>query len=365
MSNPVTSEWPPPDERTGPPCGYSVCDRRLPAKTGRGPKFSYCPDRTWEGGRTCKEMAAAERAALEAAGTAGPLDVVARLLDRADAAGGPIAELHELYTEIRQALSTTVTEAMAATREANQKAGEANARAEAAERAARSAGESARQAENDRTEAIARATEADQRARTAQRDAEQQVGAAHRRVAEHERARGLAEGIAATAEQAARQETRRRESAETEVRALREELARVRVDADERARSLREQLDAARAGESDARTKAAELKGQLETAKVEHASLRRQVDDLTAEADAVRQTRDAADQRAAGLAAELESARQQRDEAQSAARQHADRAAHLEREVATATDRADTEARRLTELLARLGAPGAQAQADR
>src|SRR5690606_40843485 len=49
------------------------CGRPL-AYDGRGRPPEYCPDRRWADGKTCKQMAAAERAAERAAGLEMPLE---------------------------------------------------------------------------------------------------------------------------------------------------------------------------------------------------------------------------------------------------------------------------------------------------
>src|SRR5204863_9607507 len=51
-------------------CGFSHCRAPLPAPGPRGGRpFAYCPDRTWPGGKTCKQLAAAQDALTEALGT--------------------------------------------------------------------------------------------------------------------------------------------------------------------------------------------------------------------------------------------------------------------------------------------------------
>ena len=54
-------------------CGCSQCELVLPHRGGRGGKLRYCPDRRWEPGqKTCRQMAAVERAALRALGRPAP-----------------------------------------------------------------------------------------------------------------------------------------------------------------------------------------------------------------------------------------------------------------------------------------------------
>lgn len=84
-------------------CGYSQCGRVLPAQDRPGRKAEYCKDRRWEGGKDCRAMAAAERAAVKASGLDGPLaayrEVSGRLMPVLEAIqaqlGGPLDELVE------------------------------------------------------------------------------------------------------------------------------------------------------------------------------------------------------------------------------------------------------------------------------
>src|SRR6201999_2647005 len=52
-------------------CGFSRCRAPLPGPGPRGGRpFAYCPDRSWPGGKTCKQLAAAQEALAEALGEA-------------------------------------------------------------------------------------------------------------------------------------------------------------------------------------------------------------------------------------------------------------------------------------------------------
>src|SRR2546423_15694450 len=66
------------DERRG---GYSRGGEPL-EYDGQGRPPEYCRDRRWPGGRTCKQMAAAERAGERAAGLDAPLDTFRASTDR-------------------------------------------------------------------------------------------------------------------------------------------------------------------------------------------------------------------------------------------------------------------------------------------
>ncbi|MBT8224088.1 MAG: hypothetical protein HKP61_04640, partial [Dactylosporangium sp.] len=54
-------------------CGYSQCGQALDYD-GRGRPPEYCADRRWPDGRTCKQLAAAERAGERAVGLEVPLE---------------------------------------------------------------------------------------------------------------------------------------------------------------------------------------------------------------------------------------------------------------------------------------------------
>src|SRR5689334_7003380 len=76
-------------------CQYHQCRLVLPNKEGRGPKLRYCRDRRWDpDGKSCREMAAVDRATRRAAGSAAPLDTLAVLAERIEEAGAPLAELY-------------------------------------------------------------------------------------------------------------------------------------------------------------------------------------------------------------------------------------------------------------------------------
>src|SRR5688500_19553616 len=85
-------------------CGYSKCRAELPPPGPQGGRRrSFCRDSRWPGGRTCAQMARAERDALDALGLdAGratfQLDAD-RLREHVDALRGPVAELAEARSE--------------------------------------------------------------------------------------------------------------------------------------------------------------------------------------------------------------------------------------------------------------------------
>lgn len=50
-------------------CGFSHCRNPLPPPGPRGGRpFEFCPDRSWPGGKSCKQLAGAEDALKEALG---------------------------------------------------------------------------------------------------------------------------------------------------------------------------------------------------------------------------------------------------------------------------------------------------------
>src|SRR3954447_14595048 len=81
-------------------CGYSKCRAELPAPGPQGGRRrTFCRDTRWEGGRTCAQIARAERDALDALGldssrAAFGLDAD-RLREHVDAVRGPVGALTE------------------------------------------------------------------------------------------------------------------------------------------------------------------------------------------------------------------------------------------------------------------------------
>src|SRR5438128_12406188 len=78
-------------------CGFSRCRAPLPPPGPKGGRpYAYCPDRTWTGGKTCKQLAAAQDALAEALGTSADTGVTATAHAFAAAAGkitGPLTEV--------------------------------------------------------------------------------------------------------------------------------------------------------------------------------------------------------------------------------------------------------------------------------
>ncbi len=290
-------------DRGGRRCQYSQCRDVLPNREGRGPKLRYCRDRRWDpDDRTCREMAATERATRRAAGGDAPLDTLAALADRVEQAGAPLVEL---YAQIQDTLDEAASTALAAAQQAHQHAAAEGQRAEQSASAANRAAEAQRQAEAARDRAMAQAQEAERRAGAARREADERVAAATERLATAERERGQAQATAAAAIAAAAEETRRREEADSAA-----------AGAHAEAQALREQLDSARAGQAELRTQLVEVAGRAKHAEADNTRLHERVDAPTTRAAAAerhRRTtehqRDVARAEAARVAKELDAAR--------------------------------------------------------
>lgn len=90
-------------------CGFGRCRAPLP---GPGPKggrpYAYCPDRSWPGGKTCKQLAAAQEAlaeALEERGSAELVSATTAFAAAADRVAGPLAEALAVAEALRGALA--------------------------------------------------------------------------------------------------------------------------------------------------------------------------------------------------------------------------------------------------------------------
>src|SRR5690606_16501885 len=192
-------------------CGYSKCRAELPPPGPQGGRRrSFCKDTRWPGGKTCAQMARAERDALEALGLdAGratfQLDAD-RLREHVDALRGPVADLAEALAAVRTRLDEVEGGALGAGAAANRAAAEAEAAPveaqqarERAERDARLAREQAAQAEEEKAAAVERAAAAARQAL----EATEALGAARQQAQEAVAARERAEERADAAEQRA------------------------------------------------------------------------------------------------------------------------------------------------------------------
>ncbi|MFD1237349.1 response regulator receiver protein, partial [Pseudonocardia benzenivorans] len=105
-------------------CGYSRCRAELPPPGPQGGRpRSFCRDTRWEGGRTCAQMARAEREALGALGLDAPSARFAldadRLREHVAALQGPVTALTEALAAIGTRLDEVEAHAVAAVETAN------------------------------------------------------------------------------------------------------------------------------------------------------------------------------------------------------------------------------------------------------
>src|SRR5882672_9640018 len=121
-------------------CGYSRCRAPLaPPGPQGGRRRSFCRDTRWDGGRTCAQMARAERDALGALGldasrTGFALDAD-RLREHVDAVRGPVDALVAALAGVTSRLEEVEAHAVAAVEAANRRAAEAEAKRVAAQEA--------------------------------------------------------------------------------------------------------------------------------------------------------------------------------------------------------------------------------------
>src|SRR5690349_2987798 len=81
-------------------CAYTRCAEPLPY-SGQGRPPEYCPDRRWDGNRTCKQLAAAERAGERAVALDVPLEAFRQAGERFVPAAEALArQLGEVVTAI-------------------------------------------------------------------------------------------------------------------------------------------------------------------------------------------------------------------------------------------------------------------------
>lgn len=240
-------------------CGYRECNQPLPSREGRGPKYRYCPDRTWPGGKGCKEMAALERASHRAAGLDVCMDTFRTVADQLADAAEPLAET---LAAVLDALDEVAAGALSRVGEADIAAAAAAERAEAAHTSANQAVAARQQADAARDRARAEAADADRRARAVRVEADEQIATATERLAVAERERGQAQATAVAAVAAAGTDGRRREEAERQ-------LAEARMEV----RALHEQLEAARGGQAQARVEVGDATRRADLADADNTRL--------------------------------------------------------------------------------------------
>ena len=176
-------------------CGYARCAEPIPY-SGQGRPPEYCPDRRWEGNRTCKQLAAVERAGERAAALDLPLESFRhageRFVPAAQALARQLAEVVAAVGEVRDG-------ALARVGESDRAAGAAVDRARDAEAAAARARSQRVAAEADRERAVQARHAAEAAANEVRAEAERSIVAAWQRVAAADHARGAAETVAAQA----------------------------------------------------------------------------------------------------------------------------------------------------------------------
>ncbi|MBW0118144.1 response regulator receiver protein [Pseudonocardia abyssalis] len=305
-------------------CGYSRCRAELPAPGPQGGRRrSFCRDTRWEsagdrGGRTCAQMARAEREALgalglDSGGTAFGLDAD-RLREHVDAVRGPVGELGAALDAVLRRLDEVQRDAVDAV-------GSANARVADAERLRVAA-------EEARDEAVARArraAESAERAGKERAEATERAGSAARQALEATEALGAARETAerAVSDRTAAEERAERDRAQREVAEARAERSAAEADA--------------------ARARAAEWQALGESARTERDAARREQRRAEATAEAARADLGRAiDATAAAVAAQGRAERQSVDAGGMAAQDRAARE-RVERELLTAVERAEGE----------------------
>src|SRR4051794_38509671 len=107
-------------------CGFGHCRAPLPAPGPKGGRpFAYCPDRTWPGGKTCKQLAAAQDALAEALGTPADAALTATVSAFTTAAGrltDPLTEVLAATKALHDTLGAELAAAAARVAEAEETA---------------------------------------------------------------------------------------------------------------------------------------------------------------------------------------------------------------------------------------------------
>ncbi|HJQ47390.1 MAG TPA: response regulator receiver protein [Amycolatopsis sp.] len=306
-------------------CGFRGCRAPLPPPGPRGGRpFEFCPDREWSGGRTCKQLAAADQALRDAMGeslsTAELRTTVDEFLRAASALGEPLQTVRTSLAGFSGRVKDEVAATAARAEEAEARAVEADGRRQAAEARAEQAAEEIQRHEEARRAAEARAGEAARLADARVEEARRQIAEAESRVEEArkqaEDARKEAEVVQAGAEAGRVAAERQAENATKEARRERERADRVQTALAERSERLSvrtTERDALRDALGNLRTSAAEnerrLQVQLDQEQVRLEKLDEHLRSALQEhrgnlADAARELGEARDQ-AAALTAKL------------------------------------------------------------
>ncbi len=261
-------------------CGYSQCGRPLPRHDGRGRPPEYCTDRhDWPGGKSCKQMAQAERDEIRVAGLDASLEMYDAVAGRLTSATKPVAaELTRLVTawdEVRQG-------ALARTGDAERRMAAALQRADAADRDAQVARREYAVTRAEAAAALEQARSVHAEAERIRADARAQLAGALDRLEAGERSRGQALAAAAAAETTREEAVRREQDAVQHATELDhrlqhalEELDRVRATHDQ----LRDQHDMARVAQAQADAARVEAQHQAHLADTRAAALAQRLDE--------------------------------------------------------------------------------------
>ncbi|WP_143162630.1 coiled-coil domain-containing protein [Couchioplanes caeruleus] len=332
------------------------CGRPIPQNSTGGPRRRMCKQSPDHPGKSCREVADAERDALarvglgEAATALRPeLEALRELVGPF---GGAIAALEARLAQIEQVALDQV-------QDAHDQQLRAEAAQRTAEREAREAEQRTTRAYEVRDEAMAERDLAVEDAGRYQREAD----AAISRAVEAEHRRGQAEGAATEQRRALDAEVERRTAAEVEtdrlraqVQAQQRELAQVRdelVDAERRVGEAGTRALAAEAEIRSHETEKAALQAQAARDAAALEQLRREHEELDHRLRQADQKADAAAQRADAVRSELDTVRAE-------AQRRADDLAH---QVTAAEQARDDAERRYTGLLAALAGGGFTATA--
>jgi hypothetical protein len=291
-----------PDQQPAPirRCGYSRCGQQL-EYDGRGRPPEYCSDRRWPDGRTCRQLAATERAAERTVGLDTLLEAFRatgeRFAPAAQTLQQQLAELLHALDEVREAALARMTTAEQAAADAATATTTAEQTRDQALQIAQSARQERDQAISDRDQATVAAEQTRKNAETVRAEAETRVEAAWRAVAEADHARGTAEAAAASQAASAAENAQKRQEAEDRA-----------VAADARVTALADQLAA-----SGSRIR--ELMTILDQSRVEHDAAASRAEAALA---AAQERSAAAVQRAETAERDLGISQQQRDTAEHA-----------------------------------------------
>src|SRR5689334_20432443 len=106
-------------------CAYARCAEPI-VYSGQGRPPEYCPDRRWEGNRTCKQLAAAERAGERAVALDVPLDAFrqagGRFVPAAEALARQLTEVVSTIGAVRDGAVARIGESDQAARLADDRA---------------------------------------------------------------------------------------------------------------------------------------------------------------------------------------------------------------------------------------------------